>query len=817
MIKKVFVLYLVFTLFFMYMFGEDVTADALEGFKEIYDGIDLVPEDMMDCFVITSNGTYYTGVYEMGSSDNDLRVYKSYNEGFTWQYVFTWDVTTWDSGGNDGFSMLINYDDEIFLFSGETWGGGYAYMRKFDGSPGGDDEILVSKADINSVATTSESMPIACCDRYNNIYVYQEINGTKIWGRKYNDQLDTWNTEDYCYDGNVIPNGCMAVDSDSDGDVWLSFIESDGNYFNISYMFYDRNADDYTVNVIPGSPVLSDELNVYRTDLAIDQDDGVHIVYESNYSGHIAINYSYKEVGESWVHDNIINSSSYDYYAPSITISADGEIHVVFHGITAEIGSNYILSKTGEYGAWDQETYHISGSSDSNIYPQCFFQNYPRNTWLSDGFIGSYVNQTDDDFCFFATGTQVMYEGDLYSDYDECEDDTWLVQKLFDDSIAYTNETVYFNYYSKLLQYGSYIIINQDEDVVKYGAINNLVGTVSFKPQYERDYGTCYIKFKTNSEVNYGFSCEFTVVNDTGGDSVLGDWKINFGKESYYEGEQVWIYYTIPDGYEGTINLYWNEVYYDSWENIVGDGTQHSKQVISSLGSNTIGSCWQVNMLNASDEDTPQVVWDYMCVEGMTTNIELWLQSEGQFTCNVNAQDKVKIFGSVDWTMDDLWLRVYRDNSYEYLETAWYLGTWNIDSFSFNWYPENYSTGVEDFFVVIEGNEFIYDLGVDRIVYVYDIGDDDFDNDTSDIDDDDENFWVGVPVSTWKVGVALFVIILFMFIPYLITKKWENVPSLVLGVCGLIIDIYLDLVPIFVAYMLIILVVVYFVYRMLRS
>lgn len=777
-------------------------------------------------FVIDSNGYYYFLIANQTGNDN-LTMYRSVDNGDTW----TSKVVCNDTNNEefDRFSMAIDSDDyfHIVYQTDEVAADQNAYTKYvgFDWSTGIYTTPFILGSKTTAGGTVSRPRGCDISVNYNDdiCAVWQFVRdptdsgaGLYTEGKVYRQQTHLWGDKvEFRYNyASPDNNGYgVAVDSLSNGTfvimgLWIK--QESTKYLDVHY--YDYQNDNY------GTIWTNTTYNGDNGDIVVTSDDVIYVGVDNGTSVNLRV---YDWGLDTWEQEDVavanVPSAMSDI---DMARNYDDTIHIVFSCDNSVVSNDVICGYFGDVGDWSDMQYYVLGSTDENRYPCVPYRNYPRSQLLYNvGMIGIYHNNTNDDINVFEDGTPLFYNesGDIYEEFDDCENTYWLVQKLFSDSIAFTNETCRFNYYSKLMQYGSYIIVNQDDTVVKYGLINNYVGTIDFKPVYDRDYGTCYIKFKRTTESEYNFECEFTVQNSTdpGG---IGGWEIDFGKDGYEVGESVTIYYTIPSGYLGDIDLYWNENLYDSWEDILGDGNQKSLKVINYLGTNTQGTCWQVNMDNKSHTDQPSVSWDSMCVGGMTTDMSLWLQNEGQFTCNVNAQEKVKIFGNVDFSNDDLWINVYRDSNYQYLETSFYLGTWNIDNFAFDWYPNNYTVGMEDFYVVIEGNEFVYNLsGGDRIVYVYDIGDDDYDNDTSDADSDDENFYVGVPVSTWKVGVALLIIVICMMIPYLITKKWENVPSLVLGVCGLIIDIYLDLVPIFVAYLLAIIVIVYFVYKMLRS
>lgn len=166
-------------------------------------------------------------------------------------------------------------------------------------------------------------------------------------------------------------------------------------------------------------------------------------------------------------------------------------------------------------------------------------------------------------------------------EYDYCENSYYKIDKKFDDSIMYMNETVSFGTTCYLGLFGNYAIFNSEDDVVQSGSISNYKDTVLYTSKTVDGFGTFYIKVRLNGQSTWYLECPFTVLEESADDEQelpVGEWYIGTDKTQYEVLEFPEMYYKIPDGQIGNVYIRYTDS--SEWEFLVsleGDGNLHHR------------------------------------------------------------------------------------------------------------------------------------------------------------------------------------------------------------------------------------------------
>ena len=188
---------------------------------------------------------------------------------------------------------------------------------------------------------------------------------------------------------------------------------------------------------------------------------------------------------------------------------------------------------------------------------------------------------TFDSINFWDAGSFTLYFDDFdittsagASGWETCQGGTFLVTKLFYDSIGYYNDTLSFTIQKNLLATGYYGIYNSTNSLVQSSSFNSQ----TFPTWYFVDpqYGTGTYYMKVGYEFgNWLVSCPFTIITST---AEVSDWSIRFEKASYTEGDEVDIFYKIPLGEYGNISITLvddEDTYsYKTYNDLYGTGTE---------------------------------------------------------------------------------------------------------------------------------------------------------------------------------------------------------------------------------------------------
>ena len=383
--------------------------------------------------VIDSNGYYYAIMRDESEAINhEYEIHRSTDEGVTWNELI--DFTK----GNDnyrGLDMVIDSNDRIHIFYGEYFGSATIKYRYYDI----DSATLSGKTDLDSDAG-GDVFPSfdATVDYNDNIYVaWSNTDDNEIALLKYTYQLSQWGSEQEVVSDTDNFIG-IALDSDASGDVYISTIKQDAVNGNDLMLYrWDNSESDFDNEKIRDLTINADE---DYTDIGIDQNGVIHIVYQYNVTdGDLQVNYTYGNFGGVWYDEQIYFADTYDQINPSIAISNDDVVHIVWDGNNADLGGrDGAVGKRGYYGNWSDLIFYAWDGADSIMYSNVFYQNFPSNLNSATGIIGVCDNSSEHQLLFFDYG--IILSDDYDTEYDICENSDFRIEYL-DGNTMYTNES----------------------------------------------------------------------------------------------------------------------------------------------------------------------------------------------------------------------------------------------------------------------------------------------------------------------------------------------------------------------------------------
>ena len=301
------------------------------------------------------------------------------------------------------------------------------------------------------------------------------------------------------------------------------------------------------------------------------------------------------------------------------------------------------------------------------------------------------------------------------SGWETCQGGTFLVTKLFYNSIGYYNDTLSFTIQKNLLATGYYAIYNSTgSSPIQSSTFNSQTFPTWYfvDPQYGT--GTYYMK------VGYDFgtwlmSCPFTIITST---ASVTDWSVRFEKSSYSEGEWISLFYKIPVGETGNISIILNDEYlYRNYLLLSGTGTEVKMTNLFKVMNSWNGHCLNAWLRNSTND----FLMGDNChsVACFSPDIDYWtLYVDDGFTASINYGESVRING--DHNYGDAWVRFMNDTD---PVNGTILSQYDVgvDSFWFNYdkFP-NTTVGVERFYIYLYAdNNYLID-DIIRYIDVYD-------------------------------------------------------------------------------------------------
>jgi len=263
-------------------------------------------------------------------------------------------------------------------------------------------------------------------------------------------------------------------------------------------------------------------------------------------------------------------------------------------------------------------------------------------------------------------------------------------------------------------------------------------------------------------------------------------------------------------------NYYINCVQEGIGANITYVGTGEF-DVINSVWINNVPGVHTVSMFDADGVDkNVRCAWDSYRVTPLlgTYIIDVEAVGDALFDGTYNVGDSIRVFGDnglmtllttqhIVFELEGNIIYEYDVSSHESYSVVYqfpYVGQWNI------YFGLGDSDGI-----------FPYD-DVVFVIDVYEIDDSGTGGDPGGQDPwTSPTEYLGLRIGVWYMMITLIIIFTCCLIPVLVTKVFSPVLSLFFGVGGLALCILLGLVPLFVAYVLIVLVIVYMVFKALRS
>lgn len=539
------------------------------------------PSSTEDNILIDKNGNYYCVFNYYGQSD--YLIYRSTDNGLSWNQLGGW--LSIQSNQEGDLSTCISYNDDgeqiIWLFyiyddGGSTFIDYYTYNIDTD-TESSRIQLKEETGGVNMIDEITTAV-----DYNNNVYIIWSNEDDKdLAMMKYNNDLEMFGSEIQL---NTDVTQCygLSADTDANGYLYVSYINN-GNLNITKYKTTKTNT------ILDDS--ITTQANCIYTDIAINSDGDIYIAYTTNISGYSAINISYYDASiNTWYKENIYNYSSINMTRPKIACSEDGIQHVIWAGRNDAVSHTSIIGKRGIYNSWSDLQYFVYSTTDTNQYPDVYYQNFPSTSNGETGFIGTCYNTTDDEIMFFNYGT--MISDTPPSEYQQCEspNDIIIVTLQFDDreDTLLWNQTGQFgikiNYVAGLGDEVFWRITNtteyEDVDVLASGVFdfsshNDIYDIILFTPRSWMGEGIFSIQLKWGYEDWDGaLICSFNVVNTTSS----GAWDIKSDKSTYdtspYNNNNILdLFVKIPMSMTGRVLMKYGDTIVKIIDDIEGTGT----------------------------------------------------------------------------------------------------------------------------------------------------------------------------------------------------------------------------------------------------
>lgn len=528
----------------------------------IHDTTDLDTNWSDNRIVMDYEGNYYTIFKDQsGGANHEYHIYKSTDSGDTWTELRDF---TQSNNNERGLDICIDSNDIIHIIFSEYFGSSYLYYRTYNTNT----ETLSGYTilDTDTLTDSFDSFDIKV-DYSNNVFVaYNNDDDNEIAFIKYNAELETWGSEQQMYVETDNIRG-IAMDTDADRDVYVSFIQQDAvNGNDLMIARWDNSESDFDYEKIAD---LTQHSGEDYTDIGIDQNGVIHIAYCFNVTdGDLQINYTYGNFGSTWYDEQIYFSDTYSQYDPSLSISNDDIVHIVWTGNNADLGGrDGIIGVRGNYNNWSDLVYYAWDGSDSIMKTSLFYQNFPSTLNPQTGIIGIADNSSEHQAIFYDYG--IMLSDTPPSEYEECASPNrvFVITKQFDEgtNYIYMNETGQFyieiDYLAGLGDVW-WRILNSTDTVVQSGIIYidgaDETELIFFTPELYMGTGLYSIDMTWSSSgwdgVLTPLICPFEVLSS----DAVGNWAVKTDKSQYdyyAPNNIVDLYVKIPINFTGRVDL----------------------------------------------------------------------------------------------------------------------------------------------------------------------------------------------------------------------------------------------------------------------
>lgn len=552
---------------------------------QTYDVVIYDDANSLGNLVVSSNGNMYL-LWENTTGDDTIFCSYSTNDGDTWTTVNTSLVFVNDTESFEG--CAIDSNNIVHIVTSERVGTSLLHFRYYQFNPS--NLTCYGKYEFEHRTFNTAVQPDACItvDSGNNVYIFYaesktddpENSAVKMIIRN---NGGSWSGEQSAFSESTTQssdiNG-LSADTDSNGDVYCSFILEEGvaSYDNELYCIkWDADAMTFS-EVQPLGETIQDYQSWSNensiTDLVVDTNDVIHIVYQTEDASDDAfIKYCYSNDYSTWYNETVFYYNGYDNEDPSISYSADGELHILWTGRDVIYNDRHItMGISGTFGNWETRGYYAVDNSDSMVGTTQCYQNYPSFTGLNSGMIGCTLNNTDSKSLFLDEGTFTFYgESNVTTDteWESCTSGALQVFKMFDNSTIQFNDTANFKVYKANTYWAKCYIYNDDTDeiVKEYSASTIPVRYVDWNSAYDYDdiSGSSNFSFRVSYAPydDWDIICDFTISGNTVSPYASDDWFIQIS--TYGNTDQMIIYYEIPDAYNGDISIGWGTNMNFSW------------------------------------------------------------------------------------------------------------------------------------------------------------------------------------------------------------------------------------------------------------
>ena len=513
----------------------------------IYDGTNIDTTSGNDRIVINQYGDYFSIV--LNDAVGKYYLYKSTDNGDTWTRI---EEFWQNQNENIDYDIAIDGSGLIhFLYTeyGTKDVVSYQSYNTLTDTPS-------SRVEIETDVDNGQYYINSCLtvDSQYNVYVFWYNNDDNDLSMcKYNRILDQWGFIMQVY---VETDDCigLSADVDSIGDVYVSFIQQDAVNGNDLMLYrWDASQSDFDGIKICDLTINNEE---DYTDIAC-YDNNINIVYCYNVTdGDLQVNYTIGTFSGSWDDEQIYYADTYDQLDPSISVSNDDVVHIVWTGNNNDLGGrDGVMGVRGNYNDWSSELYFAWDSADSIMFPSIYYQNYPNNLNAQTGIIGVADNITEHQLIFFDYGIMLNYSFD--DEYSSCENDYFEIIKWSGDEIP-VNVTAEFEIVKSGWSLGSYEIINLDTDTIVQtdgglGFSEDRL-TVYYKPLWIHGLGNYSINVGYYADSTHNLECDFEVVDGTV--SLDSNWSIYTDKSTYTIDSSVDVFVVVPLGEIFTMELY---------------------------------------------------------------------------------------------------------------------------------------------------------------------------------------------------------------------------------------------------------------------
>lgn len=265
----------------------------------------------------------------------------------------------------------------------------------------------------------NKSAPYLTVDKFGKFrFTFLEASGADVLVKVQFFGTANWQGQEFNLTSSGIAYSAPSITVDNNNYTWVAWIQTlSPSYPDVLVRSIDENG-----NLGSVEDVTNSGYNKYNTQIAVDRYNNLYCVWDGYGSGYTAkrnIWYSRKPYGGSWSTPiNITPDTSYNQQDPSILVTKNGIVHVVFEGDVSGSSYSQIRHVTViDDIAGDIET--LTSASADQISPKLLWSNFPRAVYAFRRYSGNPIISAtggDPDYRLQAS-PKVIYHNSLYKLY----------------------------------------------------------------------------------------------------------------------------------------------------------------------------------------------------------------------------------------------------------------------------------------------------------------------------------------------------------------------------------------------------------------